>query len=97
MPDVNIEEFLQQLDSNLTDEDVTSWLSEDACDPGYQVLSDDITQVSDHQSDDNSTDEEEDEAHLPDIPSSGKVADKCVSWYEQQEECTAISNVAKEN
>lgn len=88
--------LLQQLDSNLTNEDGLT--SEDA---GYQLLSDDdiINQVTGQQSDVDKdfTDEDEDEAHLlPGVPSCGQVADMLDQYGMTGGVHSNISNVTKE-
>ena len=87
--------LLSQLDSNLLHEDIDSWLKEDENDPGYQLFSDDdiIHQITDHPDGTIDDEEEEEEPDTPQkIPTNGEVADmldKCLLWYEQQEESTA--------
>ena len=84
----------QQLDSSLQHEDVNAWVNVDSNDQGYQLLSDEdiIKQVT--QTNDAEVTEEEDEDESEDVPSSGEVKDmldKCILWYERQDECTATS------
>ena len=69
----------------------------DTDDQGYQLLSDEeiVQQVTSQQPEDALEDEnEEDEAKELDIPSSGEVTamlDRCLLWYEWQQESTATS------
>ena len=90
------ETLIRELDSSLQDEDISNWVSGDADDQGYQLLSDEdiIQQVTSQQPDDTPKDCEEDEAKDSEIPNSGEVAemlDKCLLWYERQGESTASS------
>lgn len=87
------ESLVRQLDKNLTDEDVTSWLYEDSADPGYQLLSDE--DIIDQVTSDQQIEESDDDVSEPeDVPTSGEVAvmmEKCMLWYEKQDESTATS------
>ena len=77
--------LLQQLDNNLTDEEITEWISADGEDPGHRVFSDEdiIREVT-------QTTTQMEEALQEDIPviTHGKAAemlDECLRWYEQQD------------
>ena len=89
-------QLAQQLDSNIQLEDVNEWVNVKSNDQGYQLLSDEdiVRKVS--QTDNTEVTEEEsgDESEDVHVPSSGEVKDmlnKCLLWYERQEECTATS------
>ena len=86
----------QQLDSNIQLEDVNEWVNVESNNQGYQLLSDEdiVRKVS--QTDNTEVTEEEsgDESEDVRVPSSGEVKnllDKCLLWYERQDECTATS------
>lgn len=96
------EMLIHELDGNLTNEDVSSWLNSDSSDPGYQLLSDDeiIDSITTHIPDDDGSDEEEDESDTQETPTCGAVAemlDKCLVWYEQQKESMATSLLMLKN
>ena len=89
------EELIHQVDSNLLDEDVQQWLGEVVNNPRYQLMSEEeiLKQVRNEvaPAEDDESDEEPDE---PNIPSNGEAAemfDKCVRWFEHQEESTPSS------
>lgn len=89
-------QLVQQLDSNIQLEDVNEWVNVESNDQGYQLLSDEdiVRKVS--QTDNTEVTEEEsgDESEEVRVPSSGEVKDmldKCLLWYERQDECTATS------
>ena len=90
---ISCDSLAVQLDSNLTSEDIDTWLGEDANDPGYQLLTDDeIVQAVTEQASDTESDEDEegeDTVTMQAIPPHKEVAsmlDKCLLWYEQQKE-----------
>ena len=90
------EDLAIQLNGNIQSEDVIEWMHGDSDDPGYQLLSDDdfvqlITNPN-HTVEDESDEDESEE--YQNIPSSGEVKnmlDRCLLWYERQEESTATS------
>ena len=77
--------------------DVDTWLNEDSSDPGYQLLSDEdiIEQVTvPDLATEEEEEEEEDPAVVEYVPTSGEVSDmldKCLLWYERQQESTPTS------
>ena len=86
-------QLVQQLDSNIQ---LNEWVNVESNDQGYQLLSDEdiVRKVS--QTDNTEVTEEEsgDESEEVRVPSSGEVKDmldKCLLWYERQDECTATS------
>lgn len=88
-------ELACQLDASLQDEDISEWMNVDSDDQGYQLLSDDgIVQLV-TQPDTTEEDDEEDESEeRHDIPSCGEVKDmldRCLLWYERQDESTSTS------
>ena len=90
-------QLAQQLDSNLETEDVNTWINVDSGDKGYQLLSDEdivkqVTQTNDKE--DTEEDDGDEIEEIKDTPCSGDVKDmldKCLLWYERQDECTATS------
>ena len=83
-------ELAHQLDFNLECEDITHWMNVDNSEEGYQLLSDEdlIKQITET---DNTIDKED---RYEDVPSSREVKDmldKCLLWYERQDECTSTS------
>ena len=88
------EDLARQLDSNLQDEDIREWMNGDSDDLGYQLLSDyDIIQHVTQQNE-LTKEDEEDDCEESDIPSAIEVKDmldKCLVWYERQEESTSTS------
>ena len=87
----------QELDSNLETEDVITWINVDSSDGGYQLLSDEdiIKQVTQGDGTEATEEDDEDEnEEIINVPSSGEVKDmldRCLLWYERQDECTATS------
>ena len=94
-PAVECEDLARQLDSGLQEEDIMEWMDGNSDDQGYQLLSDDdiIRQVT--QSDEATEEDEEDiNEEALNIPGSGEVKDmldKCLLWYERQEDSTSTS------
>ena len=90
-------QLAQQLDSNLETEDVNTWINVDSGDKGYELLSDEdivkqVTQTNDKE--DTEEDDGDEIEEIKDIPCSGDVKDmldRCLLWYERQDECTATS------
>ena len=89
------EDLVRQLDSNLQDEDIREWMNGgDSDDLGYQLLSDDDIIQHVTQQDEPAKEDEEDDCEESDIPSAIEVKDmldKCLVWYERQEESTSTS------
>ena len=82
---ISCDSLAVQFDSNLTSEDIDTWLGEDANDPRYQLLTDDeIVQAVTEQASDTDEDEEgEDTVTMQAIPPHKEVAsmlDKCLLW-----------------
>ena len=90
-------ELARQLDSNVENRDIDDWMDVDCRDEGYQMLSDEdiirhVTET-DQATQENDDDEEEDEV-IQNVPKAGEVKDmldKCLLWYERQNECTSTS------
>lgn len=90
-------QLAQQLDSNLETEDVNTWINVDSGDKGYELLTDEdivkqVTQTNDRE--DTEEDDGDEIEEVKDIPCSGDVKDmldRCLLWYERQDECTATS------
>jgi hypothetical protein len=89
---------LRQVNSTLSDQEIDSLLQEDQDDPKYQLMSDEdiIQEVTSSQ--DNEACENGGEGHDEDfdahISSAGEVAymlEKCMDWYERQDENNAAS------
>ena len=78
-------------------------MNEDLDDQGYQLLSDDnivqyVTQFDETNEEDE--DEEESEESHNDVPSAGEVKDmldKCLAWYERQDESTPTTLLLLKN
>lgn len=92
------EMLIHKLDSSLTDDNIRSWLDSDSNDPGYQLLSDEdiISSITSPTQDKNedTCEEEEGDTDIHEVPTCGAVTDmldKCMVWYEQQNESTALS------
>ena len=90
------EELTIQLDSNLSDRDISDWVNADSSDPGYALLSDQdiIQQLTCSNPPLPTEDESEDEESCNHIPTNGEVMemlDKCLTWYECQTEATPTS------
>ena len=88
------EELIRQVDNNLSDEDIEQWLGGDVNNPGYQLLSKEeiIQQVRNEVAP--AEDESNEDPDKPNIPSNGEAAemlDKCIRWFEHQEESTPSS------
>lgn len=86
----------QQLDSNLQAEDVETWLNVDRNDQGYELLSDEdiVKQVTEGDDPEVTEDDDDESKEVRNVPSSGEVKDmldRCLLWYERQDECTATS------
>ena len=94
--DGSCEMLIRELDSSLTDNDISSWLDSDSSDPGYQLLSDEdiISSITSPSQDEDTYEEEEGDTDTNEVPTCGAVADMldlCMVWYEQQKESTAPS------
>ena len=92
------ETLIRDLDKNLTDEDIRSWLDSDSNDPGYQLLSDDdiISNITSPTQDEDDS-EEEGDTDTKGIPTCGAVADMLDKWYKQQKESSATSLLLSES
>ncbi len=92
------EQLSEQLNKKLSVNDyqivIDAWLTEDAADPGYQLLSDDdiveqVVKQTFPEDSDNDDDGDEYPSEFDEIPKPGEVADmleKCLLWYERQQE-----------
>ena len=92
------EMLVRDLDSNLTDEDIRSWLDSDGNDPGYQLLSNDdiISNITSPNQVEDSSEEDEGDTDTHEIPTCGAVADmldEYIVWYKQQKESSAPSSL----
>ena len=88
-------ELAHQLDPNFEEEDLHDWMNVDSDDKGYQLLSDEDIIQNVTQTDEAIQEDQEDESEeIEGVPSSGEVKDmldKCITWYERQDECTSTS------
>ena len=90
-------ELAQQFDSNLETDDIDEWMTADTDDVGHHLLSDEDI-VGEGM---NTNEVEAEEEHVVDkedevngIPTPGEEQDmveKCLLWYERQEESTSTS------
>ena len=95
--DQTCEELAKQLDTNLSDSDISDWIGTDSCDPGYQVLTDQeiieqVTCTNPQLSTENESDSEsEDSSSVPTNGEAVEMLDKCLTWYECQSDATPTS------
>ena len=93
--ELTCEELIHRVDCSLSDDNIEKWISGDANNPGYQLLTEEeIVQQARNgpaSAEDDESDEDPDE---PNIVSNGEAAemlDKCMRWFEQQQESTPSS------
>ena len=94
--DQTCEDLARQLDSNLSDSDISEWIGADGFDPGYQILTDQdiIEQIActDPQlSTESDSESEESTCHIPTNGEAMEMLDKCLTWYECQSDATPTS------
>ena len=95
--DDEVLKLAHQLDPSVENQDIDDWMDVDCNDEGYQMLSDEdiITCVTQTEQDteENDDNEPEDE-EIQNVPKAGEVKDmldKCLLWYERQDESTSTS------
>ena len=85
---------------DISDKEISEWLGQDSDDPGYQYLTDAeiIHQVTTTPVE--ADDDDDDVSHSQEVATCEEVTklmDKCLTWYEYQDECTAPSLMVLEN
>ena len=94
-------ELAKQLDSNLEMDDISEWMTIDNDHAGHQLLSDEeiISEVSKTNEDEVIEDEQvnEDTSGIPTSGEAHDMLDKCLLWYERQEECNSTSLLLLKN
>ena len=87
----------KQLDTHLSNSDISDWIGADSCDPGYQVLTnqeiiEQVTCTNPQLSTENKNDSEsEDSSSVPTNGVAMEVLDKYLIWYECQSDATPTS------
>ena len=95
------QQMLHSLVNNISNQEISEWLDQDSDDPGYQYLTDTeiIDQVTTAPEEAND-DDDDDSSYSQEVATCEEVTrllDKCLSWYECQDECTAPSLMVLKN
>ena len=97
--DQTCEELAKQLDSNLSDRDISDWIGADGCDLGYQVLTDQeiieqVTCTNPQLSAEHESDSKSEDTCSSSVPTNEEVTemlDKCLTWYKCHSDATPTS------